>query len=155
IEMFPEPRTYDSNQLALLKLQGNAFNQFFPWMANEDGTGQEVLNHIGRHELLQSFRGSSFTNDPNLVQTFTFAPGARLNTNSLNNFLNIREDPLKPGTYFGVDGPDFGMHSARQIVTLFGPPGTNADQMPVGYITPKTTAGANAFGAYRNPLPMS
>jgi hypothetical protein len=155
IEIFPEPRTYDSNQLALLKLQGNAFNQFFPWMANEDGTAQELLNHIGRHELLQTFRGSSFTNDPNLVQTFNLGPGVRFNTNYLNNFLNIHEDPLNPGTYLGVDGPDFGMHSAGQIVTLFGPPGTNGDRMSVGYITPKSTAGANAFGAYRNPLPMS
>src|SRR2546430_10917647 len=96
IEMFPEPRTYDSNQLALLQVQGNAFNQFFPWMMNEDGAGQELLNHIGRHELLQTFRGSSFTNDPALVQTFNL--GSRFNTNYLNNFLQIREDPLNPGT---------------------------------------------------------
>ena len=29
-ELFPEPRTYDSNQLAILKVQGNAFNEFLP-----------------------------------------------------------------------------------------------------------------------------
>jgi hypothetical protein len=155
IELFPEPRTYDSNLLAQLQVQGNAFNQFFPWAINEDGTGEEVLNHIGRHELLQSFRGSSFTNDPNLVQQFTLTAGARVNGNSLNNFLNIREDPRNPGTYFGVDSPDFGMHSAGQIVTLFGPLNTNAERMFITYITPKSTAGPNTFGAYRNPLPMT
>ncbi len=154
IEIFPEPRTYDSNQLAVLKLQGNAFNQFFPWMMNEDGTAQELLNHVGRHELLQSFRGSSFTNDANLVQQFDLASGARFNTNYLNNFLQIHEDPLKPGSYFGIDSPDFGMHGAGEILALYGPPATNAERMFISYITPKSTAQPNAFGAYRNPLPL-
>ena len=155
VEFFPEPRTYDSNVLAVLKVQGNAINIFFPWMINEDGTSMEVLNHIGRHELAQSFRGSSFTNDPNLVQQFTLTPGGRFNTNSLNNIFTMREDPLHPGSYFGVDGPDFGMHSAGQILKLFGPPGTNADRMFITYVTPKVMVGPNTFGAYRNPLPLS
>src|ERR1043166_618733 len=155
IELFPEPRTYDSNLLAVLKVQGNAFNQFFPWMANEDGTAQEILNHIGRHELLSTFRGSSFTNDPNLVQQFNLTSGLRYNTNSLNNFMEVREDPLNAGTYFGIDSPDFGTHGAGQILTLYGPPGTNADRMFLTYITPKSTAAPNSFGVYRNPLPLS
>jgi hypothetical protein len=155
IELFPEPRTYDSNQLALLKVQGNAFNSFFPWMMNEDGTAQEVLNHIGRHELLLSFRGSSFTNDPNLVQQFSLTPGSRLNGNYVNNLMQLREDPLRPGTYFGIDAPDFGTHAAGQIVTLFGPPHTNAERMFITYITPKGTAGPNPAGVYRNPCPLT
>ena len=104
---------------------------------------------------MQSFRGSSFTNDPALVQQFNYTAGSRFNTNSMDNLMNIHEDPLNPGTYFGVDGPDFGMHSSGQIVALYGPPGTNPDRMFVSYITPKTNAGPNAFGAYRNPLPLS
>src|SRR5436190_448350 len=155
VEIFPEPRTYDSNQLALLKVQGNAINIFFPWTVNEDGTAEEVLNHIGRHELAQSFRGSSFTNDPNLVQQFNVAGSGRFNINYLNNFLQIREDPLSAGNYFGIDSPDFGMHGAGQIVSLFGPPATNADRMLVTYVSPKSTALPNAFGAYRDPSPMS
>jgi hypothetical protein len=155
VEIFPEPRTYDSNQLALLKVQGNAFNSFFPWMMNEDGTAQEVLNHIGRHELLPAFRGSSFTNDPNLVQLFNLTPATRFNTNYLNNFFQMREDPLSPGTYFGIDGPDFGTHASGQILTLSGAPGTNAERMFITYITPKSTAGPNAAGVYRDPLPMT
>ena len=155
IEIFPEPRTYDSNLLAVLKVQGNAFNQFFPWMMNEDGTAQELINHIGRHELAQGFRGSSFTNDPNLVQQFTLTPGLRFNTNYLNNFMQTREDVLNPGVYVGVDSPDFGMHGAGQILSLYGPPGTNPDRMFLTYITPKSTAAPNSFGAYRNPLPLS
>jgi hypothetical protein len=158
-ELFPEPRTYDTNLQAQLKVSGNALNEFLPWMCNEDGTGLEVLNHVGRHELLGAFRGSSFTNDPNLVQQFTQngtpPPGGHKNTNYLNNFMEMREDAANPGTYFGIDSPDFGTHGAGQIVSLFGPPGTNGEQMYVTYITPQSTDGPNSFGIYRNPLPMT
>ena len=157
VELFPEPRTYDSNQLAITKVQGNALNAFFPWMVNQDGTGLEFLNHIGRHELLPGFRGSSFTNDGNLRQQFTSTiHGLSANrTNSINNLLQLHEDPTNPGTFFGIDAPDFGTHSAGQIVTLAGAPNLNGENMPIQYITPRSTAGPNAFGAYRDPLPMS
>src|SRR5256885_103602 len=128
-ESFPEPRTYDTELTTLYGVQGNAMNSFFPWMQNEDGTGLEILNHIGRQELLGGFRGSSFTNDNNLVQQFSLANRIIPGTNFLNNFLHIREDPLHPGSYFGIDAPDFGTHSSGQILKLFGPPGTNGEQM--------------------------
>jgi hypothetical protein len=112
-----------------------------------------LINHIGRHELLSGFRGSSFTNDPNLVQQFSLAGNPR--TNFINNFLYIHEDPTNPGSYFAIDAPDFGTHGAGQIVTLFGPPGLDGEKMFIRYITPKSTAGPNAFGAYRTPLPMT
>jgi Hydrazine synthase alpha subunit middle domain len=153
VETFPEPRSYDSNLLAVLKVQGQVLNSFFPWMINEDGTGAEFVNHIGRHELLPSFRGSSFTNDPNLRQQFALAGTGR--TNFLNNFMHIHEDPTNPGSYFGIDGPDFGMHAAGKIVTLYGPPSLDAEKMFITYITPSGTDFPNAFGSYRNPLPMS
>ncbi len=153
VETFPEPRTYDSNQLALAQVQGQAFNSFLPWMINEDGTGPEVLNHIGRHELLRAFRGSSFTNDPNLRQTFTLSPSLRFNSNYLDNFFHLREDPRQPGVYFGVDAPDFGTHAAGQILTLFGPPGTNGEQLAITYITPKITGASTVV--HRNPVPLS
>ena len=154
-ESFPEPRTYDTQLLAQYGVQGNAFNLFLPWMQNEDGTGLEILNHVGRHELEANFRGSSFTNDNNLVQQFSLTPGSRFNTNSLNNFFNIREDPRNPGTYFGVDAPDFGMHGSGQIITLFGPPGVNGEAMYISYITASAGKGPNSFGVYRNPLPLA
>ena len=155
-ESFPEPRTYDAVLLGQYGVQGNAINSFFPWMQNEDGTGLEILNHIGRHELLNGFRGSSFTNDNNLRQQFVIGNRIIPGANYLNNFFQIREDPLHPGTYFGTDGPDFGTHASGQILTLFGPPGTNAEQMSITNITHTATKNANAsFGLYRNPLPMA
>ena len=155
IEMFPEPRTYDSNQLAILKVQGNAINSFFPWMQNEDGTGLEILNHIGRHELLNSFRGSSFTNDPGLRQQFVITNRIVPGTNYVNNFLQMREDPLSPGSYFGIDAPDFGQHASGQIIKLYGPPGTNGEAMTLTNVTSVVTKSINALGLYRNPLPMA
>ena len=32
-------------------LVGSEINHFFPWMMNQDGTAEETLNHVGRHEL--------------------------------------------------------------------------------------------------------
>ena len=156
IETFPEPRTYDTAQLlAQGGVQGNAINLFFPWQQNEDGTALEMINHVGRHELLNGFRGSSYTNDPNLVQQFTLTPTTRFNTNFLNSLMQIREDPLAPGSYFGIDAPDFGTHASGQVLKLFGPPNLNGEQMSITYVTPKSTAGPNPAGVYRNPLPLT
>ncbi len=163
LESFPEPRNFDTNGLAASGTRGMAFNQFLPWMLSQIGGGEELLNHVGRHELNQSVLGT-FTNDANLI-SFT-NPATRsafgiksANTNYFLNFVQIAEDPRNPGVYFGVDAPDFsaagGTHSAGQIITLTGPPTMNPTQIVVAYITPKSTAAPNALGVYRNPLPMS
>ena len=152
LESFPEPRTFDATNLAVLKLNGNAFNSFFPWTMFLDGTGEEVLNHMGRHDFLQTFK-RSFTNDNNLID---FNISLRTNSqNSINNFFWIREDPRTNGLYWGIDSPDFGMHAAGQIVTITAPLGLNADSCYITYVTPKTNNSPNAYGSYRNPLPMS
>ncbi|MEO6034397.1 MAG: hypothetical protein ABIQ35_03995, partial [Verrucomicrobiota bacterium] len=162
-EIFPEPRTFDATNLAVLKVRGNAFNSFFPWQLTEDGTGEELLNRVGRHELMLSFL-QSFTNDPNLI---AHSAATRANayglptTNYLNNFLQICEDPTNPGTYFGIDAVDFGTHGAGQILSITGPPGRNPDSaasnaMFITYITPKTTAQpTSSAGFNKSPLPMS
>ena len=154
-ETFPEPRSFDGPQLAITKVQGNTLNSFFPWMQNEDGTGLEFVNHIGRHELLATFRGSSFTNDPNLRPSFALTNRIVPGTNFINDFFTIREDPLAPGNYFGVDAPDFGTHTAGQIMKLYGPPGVNAEAMTLTSVTSPLGKGPNALGLYRNPLPMA
>jgi hypothetical protein len=152
LESFPEPRTFDGTNLAALQVNGNAFNSFFPWTLFLDGTGEEVLNHMGRHDFLLNFK-RSFTNDNNLID---FNITTRSNSqNWINNFFWIREDPRTNGVYFGIDSPDFGMHAAGQIVTMTAPLGTNADNCFITYITPKTNNAPNAYGAFRNPLMMS
>ena len=152
VEMFPEPRTFDGTNLAALKVNGNAFNSFFPWTMFPDGTGEEVLNHMGRHDFLQTFK-RSFTNDDNLID---FGITSRTNsTNVFNNFFWLREDSRTNGIYYGVDAPDFGTHAAGQIMTITAPSGLSADACYLTYITPKTNNSPNAYGVYRNPMPMS
>ncbi len=55
VEVFPEPRSARTDLLAGTDLEGNSINHFFPWQMNEDGTSEETLNHIGRHELHSYF----------------------------------------------------------------------------------------------------
>jgi hypothetical protein len=107
---------------------------------------------MGRHDFLQTFK-RSFTNDNNLID---FNISTRTNSqNSINNFFWIREDPRTNGVYWGIDSPDFGMHAAGEIVTITAPYGLNADSCYISYVTPKSNNFVNAYGAYRNPAPMS
>lgn len=155
-EIFPEPRGEGERISESLNL--HLFNQFFPWQINQDGTGHETINHIGRHEL-HAYLGRTFNDDPNLVEFFD--PSSRVNHNAILNFFQIREDPLHAGRFFGIDAPEFKTHSAGQIVALNAPPGRSADGLTVEYITDRTTANPSNVrpvghsGLYRNPLPLS
>ena len=158
-EIFPEPRSSRTDLLAGTNLEGHSFNDFFPWMVNEDGTEEETLIHLGRHEL-HSYFNRSLNDDPNLRE---FIAGAvtRTNPNVLENFIQIEEDPSSPGTYYGIDAPEFGTHAAGQVVRINAGQGVNPDSTIVTYVThrdthlPTSTPSANHSGLYRNPLPLS
>lgn len=164
IETFPEPVDFDTAYAAQLGVTPNGFNMLLPWALDQHGGNEEVLNHVGRHELTANI-SPSFTNDPNLFAFTNHANRAAFgiesaNTNYLNNLLQLAEDPLHPGTFFGVDAQDIsifgGTHAAGQIITLTGPPTLNPTGMVVTYYTPKNGAnGPNSGGLFRNPLPMS
>lgn len=158
-EVFPEPRTPRTDLLAGTYLYGNDFNQFFPWAINQDGTDEETLNHIGRHEIGGSYRNLSFTNDPNIFSYYNFT--TNYNKNIVNNFLYPREDPNTPGLFYGIDAPEFASHGGGQIVSITGATNLNAYYMQVNYLTPRSTSGAyndasdvptNHSGFYRSPL---
>ncbi len=164
LETFPEPRKFDTNYCALLGVSGNDFNLFLPWALDQNGGNEEVLNHVGRQEMLLALN-QSFTGDTNLV-TFTnlaqrVASGVdSANTNQLGSFFQIVEDPRTNGLYWGVAAQDIsifgGAHAAGQILTLTGGPGVNPTNMRVTFITPPAGAvGPNSQGLFRNPLPMS
>jgi hypothetical protein len=161
-EIFPEPRTPRTDLLAGTGLYGNEFNQFFPWAICQDGTDEETVNHIGRHEIGGSYASASFTNDPNLQDLYYF--GENYNTNTVDNFLMVREDPRVPGLFYGIDAPEFGTHSGGQIVSLTGDTNINAFYMKINYLTPRSTHEyAESYsnippdhtGFYRNPLMTS
>jgi hypothetical protein len=155
-EVFPEPR-FDVGVA-----NGHTFNHFFPWQVNEDGTELETLNHIGRHEL-HGYFNRSFSDDANLDE-FIASSSGRFNPNGIGNLLQIEERPTAPGTYVGIDAPEFYTHAAGQVVSLVAPPSLAADQITVSYLTHRDTAGfnddgepapPNHTGHYRNPLPLS
>ncbi len=170
-ELFPEPRTQwidyvnqhpgYAGPLAGYEphLVGNAFNHFQLWTLNQDGTVEETLDHVGRHELFASVDKSRL-DDVNVIGHSGFDPWTS-NHSPISAFHQVREDPLVPGSYWGIDCREFDTHAAGQIVRLGGGPSLNANQMVVNYVThrdtqaPTLTPGPNHSGFYRNPLPLA
>jgi len=157
-EIFPEPRGSRTDLLAGTNLEGHTFNDFFPWMINEDGTEEETLNHLGRHEL-HGFFNRSIKDDPNVTYHSSSRP--RINPNPIDNFLQIEEDPNQPGIYYGIDAPEFRTHAAGQVVRLNAGIDVNPDSTVVDYVTHRETHSTsetpspNHSGLYRNPLVLS
>jgi hypothetical protein len=151
-EVFPETR--DAAEAQQLGINRHTFNQFFPWTLLEDGSGGETLNHIGRHELHRFFE-STFRDDPNLV-AFSTSGGK-----PVYNFFQIKEDPLNPGRYFGIDAPEFQTHGSGQVVSVNAPAGLAAHRVQITYITheetkfPDDSPSPDHSGHYRDPLPLS
>ncbi len=141
-EVFPEPRSSRTDLLAGTNLTGNSINHFFPWEINEDGTSEETLNHVGRHELHGYFDRSM--TDAGLVEFIRAG-------NTVNNLFQMREDPAQPGLYYAVDAPEFETHASGQIVRFSAPPTLPADQIAITYVTPRS----NDAGHYREPLPLA
>lgn len=150
-EIFPEPLVVSSGEV----IHRHRINQFFPWQMNEDGTELETLNHIGRHELLSYF-DSSRDGLPEFI-----ADDARRTSLS---FLQIKEDPARPGYFIGISAPEFYTHAAGQIIGLNAPKTANPEQMQLDYFTdPVTrtfiedgqTPAPNHPGLFRNPTPLS
>jgi len=160
VDLYPEPIHSTSPSV----INGFEINQFFPWIVNQDGSGEEILNHLGRHELKQTF-ARSYVNDANLLN-FNAATSGRTNLSAIDNLFQIREDPTTPGRYLGVDGVEFYMHHSGQIVAINAASGgtlLNANAVTVTYVTDRQTAtpyfsgGGYPYniGHFRDPLPMS
>lgn len=156
-EMFPEPLKFDAISLAGTHFNGHSFNHFFPWQVNEDGSDLELVNHVGRHELGGSFVEAAFTDDTALTYLTT-----SINQKKISNFFQIKQHPVTPNWFVGINAPEFSTHASGQIVRLNGAaPTTNAANMTISYITDKTTASFVSDGAtppaadsghYRDPL---
>ena len=157
-EVFPEPRPVPE-LVAGTNFVGHRFNHFFPWMINLDGTEEETLNHVGRHELHFYF-AQSFNDDPALIE-FIDSVSGRTNPNDVFNLLQMAEDPQTPGRFVAVDAPEFQTHAAGQIFAFTAAPNTNPDDIVVEYLTHPDTEtvdsspGPDHSGHYRNPVPLS
>jgi hypothetical protein len=151
-EMFPEPRS-DSTSAANGPVNGHRFNQFTPWQMNEDGTEEETLNHIGRHELSFGYLIKSFASDPKLsdysvdsLHSNTFSVGMD------TGLFQMREMPTQPGQYLAVYTREFATLASGQIFKLNGAPTVNPDAMG---LTAQTGTAGTTGGRYRNPLPLA
>lgn len=157
-EYFPEHQDAEAAAEFHPTINAHRFNHFFPWMMNQDGTELETLNHLGRHEL-HGYIEKTFKNNSSLEEYY--GQYTRTNQNSILNFFHIHEDPSNPGRYFGIDAPEFGTHSAGQIVRLDAPPGTLAGSIQVTYVTHRSTSttsdnpGPEHAGLFRNPIPLN
>jgi hypothetical protein len=145
LDFFPEPRNADKKTLTLEwnnSLNGVTTNIFLPWMINLDGSGGEIVNHVGRHEVAGFIR-KSFNTDNNLVDLNPSAApgyGGLVAHNFFSNLFWVREDPLQKGTFFGTDSVDLGTHGAGQIVKLTNAGANqNPDTMLVSYVTGSVT----------------
>ena len=150
-EVYPELRVQPAGSFT----HGHTMNQFFPWQMNEDGTGLETLNHIGRHEFLNYFDSAH-----NGLPEFIGPTGRR----SATNILQMKEDPTRPGYFFATSAAEFRSHAAGQIIGLNSPESLNPDNFQVDYIQDPIagaivedgqTAPSNHPGHFRNPTPLT
>jgi hypothetical protein len=157
-EVFPESRVAGVTPHST----GHVINLFTPWATNLDGTEDETVNHIGRHEM-DDFILRARDDDPNLVD-FIYQPGNRFNRHGASNTLQIAEDAVVPGRYWAIEAPEFRTHAAGRLVTFTAPPGRHADQIPftsASFQTPQLVTEddvpqpANHPGLFRDPLPLS
>lgn len=152
-EVFPEPHLAAPGAT----VEPMSINHFFPWQIRQDGSGEETLDHLGRHEL-HAYFNRSFNNDPNLIE-FISAVSGRVNPNPAFNFLQLHEDPTQAGRYYAVDAPEFNTQNSGQIIRLSAPPTANAAAIAVDYVTHPDTNGTvptvDHSGHYRNPLVLS
>lgn len=164
VEVFPEARTPVDPELPP-GVAAHTFNQFFPWQIAQDGTGEETLEHIGRHELGGTYTDGSFTDDPALEY---MSPELSEHANQTyiggdGGLFQIREDPAAPGSFVMTHAPEFGTDTAGQLVRLTFPAGGNPDGAVLSAITHPHTASTyedgdappTASGHYRDPLPLS
>jgi hypothetical protein len=161
-ETFPEARAPDDPRLGPDETP-LVFNQFFPWEVREDGSGEETLNHVGRHEFGGAYSEGSFRSDPNL--TYQAPPSAHQNrvyVKDAGGLFDLIEDPAAPGTFYGVNAAEFATETAGQLVRFNGAPGTNPDEMVIAELTPAVTrlapsggGDASHTGHYRDPLPLA
>lgn len=154
-EVFPEPRIEVPNS----GVNGFTINHFFPWMVNQDGTEEETLNHVGRHELHSYFNSS--LQDPALAEFIS--PETN---NRILNVLQMREDPTTPGRYYGIDAPEFYTHASGQLIRIDAGPAVNPALIRATWLNPRVNINFSPdyapvpqppefTGRFRNPLPLS
>jgi hypothetical protein len=158
VDIFPEPREIVTTPYG--PTNRNAPNFFTPWQINEDGSDEETLNHVGRHELSWTNMKKSFINDTALLDET--GPQFRANQISLpidnGGLFHLREDPLSNGTFYAIAAPEFNTLTADRIVRFNGGESANPEDLAITNMTvTQATVGTGSYpqGRFRNPLPTT
>ncbi|NUN13288.1 MAG: hypothetical protein HUU55_06585 [Myxococcales bacterium] len=162
-ETFPEGRESNYPENIAAGVAGHNFNHFLPWEIRQDGTGEQTLNHIGRHELGASYTDGSFVNDPNLIASSITLADTSLKANTTlipgsGGLFHWREDPWIPGRYLTTHSPEFAYNTTGEILSLYAPLGLTAKWVTLTAVShpPGQSAGdPDSVGRYRDPLPLS
>ncbi|MEP7156786.1 MAG: hypothetical protein ABI905_13495 [Betaproteobacteria bacterium] len=162
-EVYPESRL-DTVSPVFGPVDGHTFNYFTPWQINEDGTDEETLNHIGRHEfgvneyLPRSFRGDNAMTD---ASNGSLNIANHKSIRGDGGMFHLREDPLNPGTFYATSAREFGTNTSDQIIKVTASPNLSAESMVITNITkpdgapvPPSQLSSSPGGRYRNPLPL-
>ncbi|MFZ6657563.1 hypothetical protein [Undibacterium sp. TJN19] len=153
-ELFPESRTGEKS------VYGNvsAFrsNFFTAWQINQDGSGEETLNHVGQHELAFGFMTPSFSDDVHLKNhTVDTLHANQFALRHEAGLFHMREDPRSRGTYYATDARESGSFTSNHLVKFYAPPGFNPEKISLQAVTATAANDSLAGGRYRNPLPLS
>ncbi|MGZ5199236.1 MAG: HzsA-related protein [Telluria sp.] len=153
-EVFPESRSGSHGKYGAVNAFANNF--FTAWQMNEDGSGEETLNHVGQHELAFGSMTPSFRDDPALAsRTIDALHANRTSIRREGGLFQLREDPRRPGTYLATAARDRGTYGTGQLVRLAGAPDLNGEQMTVEPLTPGDPGDALPGGRWRNPLALA
>jgi hypothetical protein len=153
-ELFPESRSGGSS--AYGPVSAWTMNFFTAWQMNEDGTGEETLNHVGQHELAFGYLTPSFSGDPALSNhTRDSLHANRLALRRETGLFHLREDPRHPGSFYATAAREHDAFTTGQLLRLDGRPTLNGEQMTLAAVTPGDPGDALAGGRFRNPLPLS
>ena len=154
VEVFPESGAGSNGPYGRVSAYANNF--FAAWQIQEDGTGEETLNHIGQHELAFGFLTPSFLDDTSLSNRTVDSLHANLvPIRREGGLLHLREDPCKPGDYFATSAREADSFTTDRLVKLSGAPTINAQHMAVTEITAGNASDVLSGGRFRNPLPLS
>jgi hypothetical protein len=121
------------------------FNFFLPWQINQDGTGEEVLNHLGRHELAAYFTGR-LTNDPRVVEFVRLDRPTETAVDEDGGVLHIAENPRAAGCFVATEADEFGRHASGRLLRWCAPPETEPSDVVVDIVN------ADGSGSYRDPM---
>jgi hypothetical protein len=153
-EPFPESRGGSSSPYG--EVSAFTTNFFTIWQMNENGTGEETLNHVGQHELAFGFMTPSFREDRSLSnRTLPANHANRLAVRREGGLFHLREEPRRAGSYVATAARESGSFTTGPLVRLSGSPALNGDRMRVTALTESDPADAVAGGRFRNPLPLS